>query len=100
IGERDSVSRNYKVNLGLTDCQGNKICSFTGAAPAYGYGEIVIPVGDKESNCSLLIQQLSTADEWPRLSDGETRVRLNDYRCASKIKDCNGLGTVESAILK
>lgn len=100
IGEQDSVSKNYKVGLDLTDCQGIKTCAFTGAAPAYGYGEIVIPVGDQASNCSLLIQQLSTADEWPRLSDGETRVRLNDYRCASQITDCNGLSNLDSAILK
>lgn len=86
-----AASNLYTLTINSTPCNNIPTCTYTAQAPAYGYGEIVIPVtNDKGRNCSLLIQQLSGAKDWPRLKTGQTRVQWNDYACDGIIPTCSG----------
>jgi hypothetical protein len=104
IGEPEPVSKKYKISIESNICKSSHTCLFSGEAPAYGYGEIVVPIRSPEGmearNCSLLVQQLSPATEWPRLAEGQTRVRLNDDRCLALIEGCEGHTSLESPLLQ
>ncbi|TAL33428.1 MAG: hypothetical protein EPN97_09475 [Alphaproteobacteria bacterium] len=101
IAEPAATLKDYSVSITHASCRGGPACSFTGAAPAYGYGEIVIPVQTAAGrNCSVIVQQLSGVDEWPPLAAGQARVRLNDYSCLSLLKDCTAANGIESPVLQ
>ncbi|MEZ0224295.1 MAG: hypothetical protein ACAH83_07075 [Alphaproteobacteria bacterium] len=95
------ATKNYQVVIKHTACRNEKPCEFSGAAPAYGYGEIVIPVAEAAGrNCSVIVQQLSPAGEWPPMKDGEARVRLNDGHCLPSLKHCDTATGIDSPVLQ
>jgi hypothetical protein len=102
VSEPDTVTRNYTVDVVSDSCGQEPACRFHGVAPAYGYGEIVLPLetGNSSRNCSLLVQQLSSPQEWPRLKAGEARVRLNDSSCITYLAGCGPQAPVESPVLR
>ena len=87
ISKINPVTQMYKVDILMNICKGGHICSFSAEAPAYGYGEIVLPMVDEEGHaiptCNVIVQQLSGVDDWPRLKAGEAKVQLSDYSCQS-----------------
>jgi len=76
----------YKVSINISGCKPKEECTFTQSAPAYGYGEMVLAL---EGQCSLIIQQLSSPQEWPRLQTGEAKVILNQPQCT--VAQCTGI---------
>lgn len=95
------AAKNYKVDIRHTSCGGDT-CTFTGSAPAYGFGEVVIHA-DPEPRpvCSIIVQQLSPLDEWPPLKDGEARVRLNDsHGCRPFLVNCDSAVGIDSPVLQ
>ncbi len=104
ISKMNPITKMYKVYIDMNICKGGHMCSFSAEAPAYGYGEIILPVIDEEgkpiSKCNVIVQQLSGVNDWPRLKEGEAKVILNDYSCQSYFKNC-GAGTyLDSPVLK
>jgi hypothetical protein len=104
ISGPDPVTKNYKVDISSNICKGGHLCSFSGEAPAYGYGALIVPIktpeGLPQRDCSILIEQLSSPSEWPRLAEGQARVRLNDYRCMSLITECGAYTILDSPVLQ
>jgi hypothetical protein len=103
ISQMNTVTKNYKVDVLMNICRGGHICSFSAEAPAYGYGEIILPVVDEDGNvvseCNVIVQQLSGVDEWPRLGTGEAKVRMDDYKC-QKYLTCGANTYLNSPVLQ
>jgi hypothetical protein len=104
ISDPDPTTKMYKIRIDSNICKGGHLCSFSGEAQAYGYGEIVIPIQSPEGmpsrNCSVLVQQRSPASEWPRLTEGQARVRINDPACMSLLESCGAYTTLNSPVLQ
>lgn len=103
VEDPDKNSTNYKIRIENILCNFDTVCSFSGEAPAYGYGEIVIPIPlseKKSSDCRVIIQQKSRAEEWPRLEENQARVVLSDYSCMSFIKTCPSGSSLISPLLQ
>jgi hypothetical protein len=102
ISAPDPATNLHTVTIESRACNSDASCRFTGQAPPYGYGEIVMPVKPGEpahANCSFVIHQISAEDEWPKLAPEETGVRLNDYRCKELLGSC-GTALMQSPPLK
>lgn len=104
IGSPHPQTGKYSVDITVKNCRDGQTCGFRGSAPPYGYGEIIVPFApaadQHPKDCSLIIQQISSPDEWPKLQKGQSIVKMNNSHCKPVLSGCTSIVSLDSPVLQ